>query len=208
MVEGLLGRKVGMSQIFNEEGECLPVTLLEVGPCTVLESIEVRGQKRVRVGYMECKERKVKKPQRGYFRKLGLSACYRYIKEIPVVEQKELKTGDVLTVEVFKDVSVVDVRGRTKGRGFAGGMKRWNMAGQPRSHGHTIHRKIGSVGGTTDPARIFKGKRMPGHYGFENVLVHNLKIVQVDSENNLLAVKGSVPGPRGNIVFVRRAVRK
>ena len=170
MVEGLLGRKVGMSQVFNDEGECVPVTLIEVGPCTVLESIEVNGQRRVRVGYIECKEKKVKKPQRGYFKKLGFSTCYRFIKEVPVVDDVEVKTGDTLTVDIFKDVSIVDVRGRTKGRGFTGGMKRWNMAGQPRSHGHTIHRKIGSVGGTTEPARVFKGKRMPGHYGLS--LIH------------------------------------
>lgn len=208
MVEGLLGKKIGMSQVFDEEGNSIPVTVIEVGPCTVLETLESGGRKKVRVGYMECPEKKVKKPQRGYFKKTGTS-CFRVIREIALTaDAPEAKTGDVLTVEVFKDIPFVDIRGRTKGRGFSGVMKRWNMHGQPASHGHTIHRKMGSAGGATDPARIFKGKRMAGRYGFENVTVQNLEVVQVDGQNNVLAVRGSIPGSRGTVVFVKRAVRK
>lgn len=204
MVEGLLGKKVGVSQIFDSEGRHIGVTLLEVGPCVVLGIKKVNSSKRVVLGWGQIKEKRVKKPQAGFFKKIGVKPV-RFIKEFPIDEGDEFKIGDFLRVEIFKDITYVDVQSRTKGRGFAGGMKRWNWRGQPASHGSTIHRKMGSAGGSTEPARVFKGHHMPGHYGDELQTAKNLKIVSIDPENNLLVLKGSVPGARDSLVVVRRA---
>jgi len=208
MIEGLPAKKIGMTQVFKEDGEVVPVSVVEVLPCTVLEIVQVNNKKKIKVGFEEEKrDSKMKKPQKGYFDKLKMP-YFRRIKEFTIDEGDDYKQGDVLDVKVFKDVKFVDVQGKTKGRGFSGGMKRWNWSGQPASHGSTIHRKMGSAGPTTDPGRIIKGHHMPGHYGCETVTIQNLEVVRVDEDKNLLLIKGAIPGARNSLVFVKKAKKK
>ncbi len=206
MIATLLGKKIGMSQIFTDN-EVVPVTLIEVGPCYILEIKEVNGKKRVTLGFQEVRETKVKKPQLGFFKKIGVKPL-KYIKEFYADSEEGLEVGQKVGVEIFKKIQYVDVTGRSKGRGFSGGMKRWGWCGGPGSHGSTSHRRIGSAGGTTDPGRILPGHHMPGRYGFEKVTVQNLQVVRIEPENNLLFVKGAVPGARNTFLIIRKAKRK
>ncbi len=206
MITALLGKKIGMSQIFKEDS-VIPVTLIEAGPCYILEIKEVNGKKKVTLGFLEVKEKKVKKPQLGFFKKIGVKPL-KYIKEFDVDSVEGLKIGQKVGVEIFKDIKYVDVTGRSKGRGFSGGMKRWGWSGGPDSHGSTSHRRIGSAGATTDPGRVWPGHHMPGRYGFEKVTVQNLEVVRIEPEDNLLFVKGAVPGARNTLLIIRKAKKK
>jgi len=206
MITALLGKKIGMSQIFKEDS-VIPVTLIEAGPCYILEIKEVNGKKKVTLGFLEVKETKVKKPQLGFFKKIGVKPL-KYIKEFYVDSVEGLKIGQKVGVEIFKDIKYVDVTGRSKGRGFSGGMKRWGWSGGPDSHGSTSHRRIGSAGATTDPGRVWPGHHMPGRYGFEKVTVQNLEVVRIEPEDNLLFVKGAVPGARNTLLIIRKAKKK
>ncbi len=203
MVEGLIGRKLGMTRIFNEAGEVVPVTVLEVGPCTVVQvkTVETDGYNAVQLGFRPKKLTKFNKPMRGHFLKAGLDHGFYILREFRVDDPSQFKPGQVLTLEslgVEKGLKV-DVTGKSKGRGFTGAIKRWGFSRQPMSHGaKQVHRKPGSSGPSTFPGRVIKGKKMPGHYGNETVTVKNLLVAEVIPEKNLLLVKGAVPGwPNG-----------
>ncbi len=206
---GLLGRKIGMTQLPDEKGNMTPVTILEVGPCTVIgvRTPERDGYAAIRVGYGEVPKRKLNRPLLGELRKaLGEDRdTYpaRVIREFRVDNPGDYQPGQVLTVEVFKEVERVDVTGYSKGRGFQGVMKRWGFSGGPMSHGSKFHRRPGSIGQSTFPGRVHKGKKMPGHMGMRRVTVKNLKVFKVIPEKNLLVVKGSVPGPNGRTLMVK-----
>lgn len=207
MVKGLIGRKIGMTQIFKDDGEVVPVTVLYVGPCKVLSfrTREKNGYEAVQLGFEPVKLEKLNKPQQGYFKKLNLDVGYRVIREVPVDSFEDIKEGDEIKVDLFKQGERVDVTGTSKGRGFQGVMKRFGFSGGPDSHGSSLfHRRPGSIGSNTDPGRVIKGKRMPGRMGGETVTVKNLEVVDVDVERNLLYLKGAVPGARNSLVIVRK----
>jgi large subunit ribosomal protein L3 len=200
---GLLAKKVGMTQLFGEKGDVRPVTLLETGPCYVIQKKNQKsdGYDAIQIGYEPKK--KSNRPLAGHFKKANLPVL-RELKEIRVKNVEEYQVGQELKVDIFAAGDWVDVVGFTRGRGFAGGMKRWGWVGGPATHGSMSHRRIGSVGCTTSPGRVLRGKHLPGHYGDEQVTVKNLKVVRVDGAKNLLFVSGAVPGPRNGILFIRK----
>jgi large subunit ribosomal protein L3 len=200
---GLLGKKVGMTQIFSEEGLMLDVTAIEIGPCPILAVKD----KAIQLGFDLAKEKTVKKPQLDFFKKLKI-APRRFIREVSREAGVEYKIGEELKADLFKSGDFVDVVGTSKGKGFQGGMKRWHWAGGPGTHGHTTHRKVGSIGSTTTPGRVFRGHHMPGHMGDDRVTVQNLKVVRVDVNNNLLLVEGSVPGHKNSYLIIKKALKK
>ncbi|HID56362.1 TPA: 50S ribosomal protein L3 [Candidatus Poribacteria bacterium] len=207
MVNGLLGKKVGMTQVFDETGLVVPVTVIKAGPCPIVQikSVERDGYSAVQLGFEERKPRSVNKPMAGHFKKAGVNPC-RYLREIRVDETGDLKPGDVVDVSIFSEGDSVDVTGVSKGRGFAGVMKRWGFKGSRGSHGaEKDHRHPGSIGTSTFPARVIKGKKMAGRYGGRRVTVKNLSVVKVDPENNLLVVKGAVPGPPNGLLIIRKS---
>jgi len=215
MATGLLGRKVGMTQIFNADGDCLPVTVLEMGPCTVVrrKTAEKDGYDAVLLGFgqvAENKERRLSKAEVGVFKKAG-TPVFRHLREVRPKDAKqlgELKAGDVLTVDkVFKLEQRIDVTGVTKGRGFSGVIKRWNMKGAARdaSTSHEHHRHVGAVGQRKTPGKVWKGKHLPGQYGNEVVTTQNLAVVGIEPASNLLLVKGAVPGHADALVYVDTA---
>lgn len=206
-VKAILGRKIGMSQIFTEEGVAVPVTVIEAGPCPVVQvkTPERDGYAAVQIGYGEIPENKVNQPLRGHFRRSGV-APQRYLREVRV-EGEDLPTvGEEIKVDIFSEGDAVDVIGTSKGKGFAGVVKRYGFNRGPMSHGSMYHRRVGSLG-ATDPQRVFKGRRMPGRMGHERVTILNLRVMKVDPERNLLLVRGAVPGPNGSLVYVRKSVR-
>ncbi len=200
---GILGKKLGMLRIFDEEGNMVPVTVIDVEGCYVVQKKlkETDGYNALQLGIGEKK--RVNKPLEGHFKKAGVPYRQRLV-EIRTKNTPEFNPGEKLNADIFKEGDLVDVTGWTKGRGFTGGVKRWNWSGGPRSHGSMFHRRIGSLGGTTDPGRPWKGRTLPGHYGTERVTVKKLKVVKVDKEKNLLMVKGAVPGPKGGVVVIRK----
>ena len=202
----IIGRKIGMTQVFDDEGNAIPVTVIKAGPCVVVQkkTPETDGYSAIQLGFEEIPEKKVNKPMLGHFKKYGVKPM-RILREFRVENPDEFEVGQVIDVSIFEPGDVVDVTGWSKGRGFAGAMKRWGFQGGPRSHGSKFHRMLGSVGQHTEPAKIWKGKKMPGRYGNERVTVRNLKVVKVDPENNLLVVKGGVPGARGGLLLIRSA---
>lgn len=208
-MQGLIGKKLGMTQVYDANGHQVPVTVIQVGPCVVLQrKITARdGYEAVQVGYLDQKEHRLNKSQLGHQKKSGATPK-RVVREFRVAADHAAKEGDTLTAELFDGVAYVDVLGVTKGRGFQGVMKRHNMAGQPAAHGHTMHRRPGSIGMRTTPGRIFKNKRMPGHMGNTNITVQNLKVVQVRKDDHAILVRGAVPGPTGTVVVVRKAIKK
>jgi len=208
---GLIGKKVGMSQIFNENGKVVPVLVIAAGPCYVtgIKKESEDGYSAVQMGFEELPERKISKPELGHLKKAGLPAL-KVLKEIRLAEDKDAETfsiGQKLTVEMFKEGEYVDVTGRTIGKGFQGVMKRHNFRGGPATHGSMSHRAPGSIG-ATDAARVFKGKRMAGHMGNKRVTIQNILILKVISEQNLLLLKGAVPGSSNGYVLVRKALKK
>ena len=208
MKKAILGKKIGMTQIFTEDGRLIPVSVIEAGPCRVVQkkTEEVDGYKAVQVGFENKKERKANKPEQGHFKKAGVPVM-KYLKEFKLENAAELNVGDDLTVAQFEAGELVDVTGTSKGHGYAGTIKRWGTHRGPMTHGSHYHRGPGSLGACSDPSRVFKGKKMPGHYGVDKVTIQNLDLVKIDSERNLLLVKGSIPGPKGGLVVVRNAVK-
>jgi large subunit ribosomal protein L3 len=206
-MEALIGRKLGMTQIFEETGEAVPVSVIQVGPCPVVQvkTPERDGYAAIQIGFDPVKPRRVTKPLTGHFKKVGLPP-HRVLKEVRVEDPTKYKPGDTLDVRIFEGANRVHVTGVTKGRGYAGAMKRHGFKGGKDSHGgNKIHRAVGSIGNCATPSRVFKGKKLPGRMGGERMTVKNLEIVRIDPENHLLFVRGAVPGARNGIVFVRKA---
>jgi large subunit ribosomal protein L3 len=209
-MRGILGKKVGMTQLFDENGNVVPVTIIEAGPCyvTQVKTVEIDGYNAVQLGFEETPERKLTNGQRGHLQKSG-APLLRRLREIRSSEPSPHALGDVIKADIFQEGDVVDVIGVSKGRGFAGAVKRHGFAGGPKTHGQSDrHRATGSRGAGTTPGHTFPGTRAPGHMGDERVTVQNLKVALVDPERNLLAIRGAVPGPRSGLVLVRDAVRK
>ncbi|WP_426707689.1 50S ribosomal protein L3 [Corynebacterium auriscanis] len=208
-IKGILGKKLGMTQIFDDENRVVPVTVVEAGPCVVTQvrTKETDGYDAVQIAFGEIDPRKVNKPAAGHFKKAGVTPR-RHVTEIRVKDSSAYEVGQDVTVEIFNDVKFVDVTGITKGHGYAGAMKRHGFAGQGASHGNqAAHRRVGGIGACATPGRIFKGKRMAGRMGNARVTLQNLKVAKVDAESNLLLVKGAVPGNNGGIVVVKTAVK-
>lgn len=206
MKHQLLGKKIGMTQVYDAENILVPVTVVQAGPCPVtqVKTVLTDGYNAVQIGFGEQKESRLSAGELGHLKKAGLTAI-SHLQEIRLSSAPEVKVGDVFTVEKFTVGQMVDVIGTVKGRGFQGVMKRHNMDGQPDSHGHMMHRRIGSIGMRQTPGHVFKGKRMPGHMGAVQRTVQNLRVVQVLAEKNLILIKGSFPGPNGELVLVRPA---
>ena len=209
MKKGLIGKKIGMTQIFDEKGNMIPVTVIEAGPCAVVQkkTTENDGYEAVQLGYGDMKANKVNKPMKGHFAKSDV-APKKVLKEFKLADTSGLNVGDIIKSDIFAAGEFVDVVGTSKGKGTAGVIKRWNFGRLRESHGTGPVARHGGSLGVIDPARIFKGKKMAGHLGTERVTVQNLSVVKVDSENNLIAIKGSVPGPKGGIVVIADSVKK
>ena len=206
MVSTILGRKLGMTQIFDEDDNFVPVTVILAGPCTVsqVKTKETDGYEAVQIGFGALKPKHVNKPMAGHFAKAGVEPM-KYLREVRVDDASQYSCGDKVTVEAFADVKAVDVTGTSKGKGFQGTVKRWNFSRGPMAHGSRNQRKPGSIGQCAYPARVRKGLHMAGHMGDERVTVKNLKLVRVDAEQNLMLVKGAVPGGKDAIVSIRMA---
>ena len=206
MVNIILGRKLGMTQVWDEDDNVVPVTVIQAGPCTIsqVKTKATDGYEAVQIGFGEIKPQRVNKPLAGHFKAQGVEPM-RYLREVRVEDASEYKTGDQVTVEIFADSKAVDVTGTSKGKGFQGTIKRWNFHRGPMTHGSRNQRKPGSIGQCAYPARVRKGLHMAGHMGDERVTVKNLKLVRVDAEQNLLLVKGAVPGGKNALVQVRMA---
>ncbi len=203
MIEGILGTKIGMSRMFTESGDSVAVTLISCGPCWVVDK---KGNK-LRIGYMETKGKALKKPNAEFFKKKNLPPL-KVLKEVKVTDEKNHpEPGEKIFTDIFKPGDKVDVSGISKGKGFAGVMKRWNFRGGPASHGSGFHRSPGSIGGASSPSRVFPGLKMAGRMGSEKVTQMNLEVVAVDVDENILAVKGAVPGPSKSLLYVRKTTR-
>lgn len=205
MIGGLLGRKVGMTQLFAEDGTVVPVTVIQAGPCQVMQIKTSRrdGYEAVQLGLDDIKRKNATKPASGHAR-VAQAEPKRFMRELPVSETEGLELGQAVTVEIFKDVRAVDVTGITKGKGFQGVIKRHGFRGQRASHGASkVHRAPGAIGQCADPSRVFKGTRMPGQMGHARMTVRNLRVVNLDTDRNLLLVRGCVPGPNGGYLIVR-----
>jgi large subunit ribosomal protein L3 len=209
-MRGLIGRKAGMTQVFDDQGRQVPATVLEVGPCVVVQKkiAETDGYNSVQYGFEEQTEQRAVKPQQGHFKKAGVSPRKHLLEFRDDAVGLEMDIGDVVTVSIFEEVNFVDVAGVSKGRGFQGVVKRYGMGGGRKSHGAHTKRSPGSVGASAYPANIEKGKHMPGHMGNRSVRVQNLAVIQVLPEDNLLVVRGAVPGPTGRLVVVTEAVKR
>ena len=208
MKKGIIGKKIGMSQIFDENGNVIPVTIIEAGPCVVAQkkTVETDGYSSVQLGFEDVTEKKLNKAAKGHFKKAGVS-LKRHLKEFKLDNAASMNVGDVITADTFVAGDRVDVTGTSKGHGYSGVIKRWNHHKLRMTHGvGPVHRQPGSMG-SIDPARILKNHKMPGQYGNEQVTVQNLDVVRVDADKNLIAVKGAIPGAKGGIVFVRNTVK-
>ncbi|HQJ15864.1 MAG TPA: 50S ribosomal protein L3 [Candidatus Omnitrophota bacterium] len=199
----ILGKKIGMTQLFDKAGDKVSVTVIEAGPCPVLA---VRT-KALQLGFGDIKEKSLSKPQAGYFKKLGIRPR-AFVREVDTDAATQAKVGDEVKADIFACGDYVDVTGISKGKGFQGGMKRWHWGGGPATHGHTSHRRIGSIGSTTTPGRVWKGHHLPGHMGNDRVTTQNLMVVRVDAANNLLVLKGAVPGHNNSYCIIRKAKKK
>lgn len=209
MKKGLIGKKIGMTQIFDENGNVIPVTVVEVGPCVITQkkTIENDGYEAVQVGFGDVKVNKLNKPMKGHFAKNDV-APKKTLKEFRLEDCSALNVGDIIKADAFEAGEIVDVKGTSKGHGTAGAIKRWNFSRLRESHGTGPNaRHQGSLGACSSPSRVFKGRKMAGHYGHETVTVQNLTVAKVDAENNLIAIKGAVPGPKGGIVVIADAVK-
>lgn len=209
MKKGLIGKKIGMTQLFDENGKVIPVTVVEAGPCTVVQkkTVENDGYAAVQVGYGDVKITRVNKPETGHFKKANV-APKKVLREFRLEDTDALNVGDVLKADVFAAGDRVDVVGTSKGKGTAGAIKRWNFSRLKESHGTgPVARHAGSLGACSDPSRVYKGKKLAGHLGAERVTIQNLDVVKVDVENNLIAIKGAIPGPKGGIVILADTVK-
>ena len=210
MQKGIIGKKIGMTQIFDEAGKFIPVTVVEAGPCVVVQkkTIENDGYNAVQLGFGDIRAKRVNKPLQGHFKKADV-ALKRTLKEFRLDDIDALNVGDIVKADTFAEGDIVDVSGTSKGKGFAGTIKRHNFARLKESHGTgPVHRHAGSMGACSSPSRIFKGKGMPGQMGNAKVTIQNLEVVKVDAENNLIAIKGAIPGPKNGTVTVVDCVKK
>ena len=209
MQKGIIGKKMGMTQIFDENGKVVPVTVVEAGPCTVVQkkTVESDGYVAVQLGYGDISAKKVSKPAKGHFDKADV-APKRTLREFRLDDISAMNVGDILKADVFAVGDRIDVVGTSKGKGYAGAIKRWNQHRLRESHGTgPVARHAGSMGSCSTPSRVFKGKRLPGHLGAERVTIQNLKVVKVDAENNLIAIKGAIPGKKGSVVCISDSVK-
>lgn len=208
MNKAIIGKKIGMTQIFTPEGKLIPVTVLEAGPCPVVQkkTVENDGYESVQLGFSPKKAKRVNKPEKGHFAKAGVEVT-RVLKEFKLDGAADMNLGDIVKVDVFAQGDKIDVTGISKGHGFAGTIKRYGTHRGPMSHGSHYHRGVGSMGSCSTPSKVMKGKRLPGHMGVQKVTTLNLEVVRVDLERNLLLVKGAVPGPRGGYITVKNTVK-
>ena len=210
MEKGIIGRKIGMTQLFTENGNVVPVTVVEAGPCTVIQkkTVDNDGYNAVQLGFDDIREKLVVKPLKGHYDKAEI-AYKRVLKEFKLDNCESMNVGDVIKADVFANGDVVDVTGISKGKGYQGTIKRLGFHRQPMTHGTSgYHRHQGSMGANSTPSKVMKGKGMPGHMGSEQVTIQNLSVVKVDAENNLIAIKGAIPGPNGGLVIVKTAIKK
>ncbi|HDY67736.1 MAG: 50S ribosomal protein L3 [Candidatus Scalindua sediminis] len=203
---GLLGKKLGMTQVYNDQGAVIPATLVQAGPCNILQ---IKGQEKdgysaIQIGFEDRKKKRATKAETGHCLKAKTSAK-KWVREIRDDADTEYQLGQSLTVDIFEGVEKVDVTGTSKGRGFAGVVKRWGFRGGPASHGSTKHRTLGSIGAGTDPGRVFKGKKMSGRMGGVRITVRNLDVVKIDKSRNLLVIRGAIPGPNGGYIIIRKS---
>ncbi|KYH33692.1 50S ribosomal protein L3 [Neomoorella mulderi] len=207
MRKGILGKKIGMTQIFDEAGRAIPVTVVQAGPCVVIQkkTVATDGYEALQVGFEPVKEKKVNKPLRGHFSKAGVNP-FRYVRELRLEDIKDYQVGQEIKADIFSPGEKVDVTGISKGKGFAGGIKRHGFHRGPMEHGSKYHRRPGSLA-AKGPARVFKGRRLPGHMGAERVTVLGLEVIKNDPERNLLLIKGSVPGPRQGLLVIKNSVK-
>ena len=206
MSVGLLGKKLGMTQLYNDQGEVIPATLVQAGPCNILQ---IKGQEKdgysaIQIGFEDRKKKRATKAETGHCLKAKTSAK-KWVREIRDDADTEYQLGQSLTVDIFEGVEKVDVTGTSKGRGFAGVVKRWGFSGGPATHGSTRHRTSGSIGAGTDPGRVFKGKKMAGRMGGVRTTVRNLDVVKIDKSRNLLVIRGAIPGPNGGYIIIRKS---
>ncbi len=208
MKKAIMAKKVGMTQVFTDNGVFVPVTVLEAGPCVVVQkkTVENDGYAAIQVGYTEIREKLVNKPEKGHFDKAGVTAK-RYLKEFRLEDAENYEVGAEIKADVFAAGDKVDVSGITKGKGFQSTIKRYNAQRGPMGHGSKSHRVVGSMSSGTTPGRVKKGKKMPGHMGHVNVTIQNLEIVRTDAEKNIILVKGAVPGPKGSILVIKDSVK-
>jgi len=206
-MKGILGKKVGMTRVFKDD-KAIPVTVIKAGPCVVVQkkTVETDGYNAIQIGFEEVPERKSNKPLLGHFKKAQVQPL-RYLREFRLDNVDDYEIGQKIDVSIFSEGEKIDLIGKSKGRGYSGVMKRWNFSGGEASHGSKFHRAPGSTGMATYPSKVFKGKKMPGQYGNERVTIQNSEVVYVDVQNNLIAVKGGVPGARGGLVTIREAVK-
>jgi large subunit ribosomal protein L3 len=209
MVKGLLGRKLGMARIFTEDGRWIPVTMLEAGPCVVVQrkTADNDGYDAIQVGFGDRKEKRTPKPQQGHFAKAGTTPK-RHLREFRVAAEAELQPGDEVKADIFEVGDFVDISGTSKGKGFQGVIKRHGFHGGPAGHGSMFHREPGSIGQAADPAKVFKGIKLPGQMGNRRITTQNLEVVQVDPDKNVLCVRGAVPGAKGGLVEIRMSAKK
>ncbi|MBE7030016.1 MAG: 50S ribosomal protein L3 [Ruminococcaceae bacterium] len=208
MQKAILGKKLGMTQIFTEDGLVIPVTVVEAGPVTVVQkkTVETDGYDAIQVGYTDAKEKHINKPLKGHYAKAG-TELKRVLREFRLENAAEFNVGDVISVDVFAEGDKIDVTGISKGKGFAGTVKRFGTHRGPMTHGSGYHRGAGSMGACSTPSRVMKNKKLPGHMGVEQVTVQNLDVVKVDVEKNLILVKGAVPGPKGGMLTIKNSVK-
>ena len=209
MNKAIIGKKLGMTQIFSADGKVIPVTVVEAGPCPVVQikTVEKDGYEAVKLGFGEVKESALNKPEAGQFKKAGV-APQKVLKEFRLENVSAYEMGQTVTVDTFKEGDKVDVVGMSKGHGFSGVIKRWNQHKLKATHGvGPVHREVGSLGANSSPSRVFKNRHMPGHYGVERVTIQNLEVVKVDLDKNLILVKGSVPGAKKSILKIRKSVK-
>lgn len=205
----ILGKKIGMTQVFNENGLSLPVTVIQAGPCPVVQkkNMENDGYMSLKVGFGEVSEKRLNKPDKGLFAKVRIPVK-KHLREFRINDVDKYEVGQEIKVsDMFQDGDRIDVSGISKGKGFQGTIKRYGQSGGPETHGSMYHRRVGSMGSNTSPARVFKGKRLPGHMGVDKITVQNLIVVRVDADRNLLLVKGAVPGPKGGLLVIRETVK-
>lgn len=207
MQKAILGKKIGMTQIFTEDGLVIPVTVIEAGPVTVIQkkTVENDGYNAIQVGFVDAKEKALNKPEKGHLAKSG--AAKRFLKEFRLEDDSAYNVGDEIKADVFAEGDKIDVTGISKGHGYAGTVKRWGTHRGPMTHGSGYHRGVGSMGACSTPSRVMKNKRLPGHMGVEQVTVQNLDVVKVDAEKNIILVKGAVPGPKGGVVTIKNSVK-
>lgn len=208
MKKAIIGRKIGMTQIFDETGKLIPVSVILAGPCIVTQkkTVEKEGYSSIQVGYEDIRNSLVNKPLQGHFAKTGVSPK-RFLRELRIDDAEKYSVGDVLKADIFSEGERVDVAGISKGKGYQGVIKRWHAKRGPTTHGSKYHRAVGSMGASSFPSRTFKNKHMPGHMGNVNVTVQNLEVVKVDPEKNLVLIKGGIPGPKKGLVLIKDSVK-